>query len=116
MTAVAAPSQPVLTDDILVRCYERAPRYDRENTFFTEDLQELRDAGFLLLPVPHRARRGGAGRSTRTSRADLQRHLGDRVRRQPRATRVLEHGFGVGGVVLAVDLSLGVGHVALDPD
>ncbi len=43
---------PVLTDDILVRCHERAPRYDQENSFFDEDFSELRDAGYLLLPVP----------------------------------------------------------------
>lgn len=61
MTAVAAPPQPVLTDDILVRCHERAPRYDHENAFFTEDFQELRDAGYLLLPVPTEL--GGRGMS-----------------------------------------------------
>jgi alkylation response protein AidB-like acyl-CoA dehydrogenase len=44
--------QPVLTDDILVRCHERAPRYDEKNAFFDEDFQELREAGYLLLPVP----------------------------------------------------------------
>ncbi len=43
---------PVLTDEILIRCHERAPRYDRENAFFTEDFQELRDVGYLLLPLP----------------------------------------------------------------
>ncbi|HEX3156959.1 MAG TPA: acyl-CoA dehydrogenase family protein [Gemmatimonadaceae bacterium] len=53
--------RPVLTDEILIRCLERAPRYDRENAFFTEDYQELRDAGYLLLPVPTEL--GGHGRS-----------------------------------------------------
>ncbi|MEP6733319.1 MAG: acyl-CoA dehydrogenase family protein [bacterium] len=43
---------PVLTDEILIRCQDRAARYDRDNTFFTEDFQELRDAGYLLQPVP----------------------------------------------------------------
>ena len=53
--------RPVLTDEILIRCLERAPRYDRENAFFTEDYQELRDAGYLLLPVPTEL--GGRGMS-----------------------------------------------------
>jgi alkylation response protein AidB-like acyl-CoA dehydrogenase len=52
MATLAPPSQPVLTDDLLIRCQERAGRYDRENAFFTDDFQELRDAGYLLLPVP----------------------------------------------------------------
>ena len=61
MATIAAPTQPVLTDDILIRCHERAPQYDRDNTFFTEDFEELRDAGYLLLPVPSEL--GGAGLS-----------------------------------------------------
>src|SRR4029434_1158781 len=31
-----ATAQHVLSDDILTRCAERAPVYDRENRFFTE--------------------------------------------------------------------------------
>lgn len=42
----------VLTEDMLARFDERAPRYDRENAFFSEDLEELRASGYLLLPVP----------------------------------------------------------------
>jgi alkylation response protein AidB-like acyl-CoA dehydrogenase len=33
-------------------CADRAPIYDRENRFFTEDFEELRVAGYLLMPVP----------------------------------------------------------------
>jgi alkylation response protein AidB-like acyl-CoA dehydrogenase len=47
-----ATAQHVLSDDILTRCAERAPVYDRENRFFTEDFEELRDAGYLLMNVP----------------------------------------------------------------
>lgn len=47
-----AQPTPVLTDEVLIRCQERGPRYDRENVFFTEDFQDLRDAGYLTLPVP----------------------------------------------------------------
>jgi alkylation response protein AidB-like acyl-CoA dehydrogenase len=61
MTAVAVRPESVLTDEILIRCHERAPRYDRENSFFTEDFQDLRDAGYLLLPLPTEF--GGRGMS-----------------------------------------------------
>jgi alkylation response protein AidB-like acyl-CoA dehydrogenase len=56
-----ATAQHVLSDDILTRCAERAPVYDRENRFFTEDFEELRDAGYLLMNVPEEL--GGMGLS-----------------------------------------------------
>ncbi|MGX5682787.1 acyl-CoA dehydrogenase family protein [Schumannella luteola] len=37
----------VLTPELLVRIRSRAAGYDRDNAFFTEDLDELRDAGYL---------------------------------------------------------------------
>ncbi|MCP2032720.1 alkylation response protein AidB-like acyl-CoA dehydrogenase [Okibacterium sp. HSC-33S16] len=37
----------VLTPDLLERLRSRAPGYDRDNTFFSEDLDELRSAGYL---------------------------------------------------------------------
>jgi alkylation response protein AidB-like acyl-CoA dehydrogenase len=43
---------PLLTDEMLARFDERAPQYDRENTFFTEDFEELRAAGYLMATVP----------------------------------------------------------------
>ena len=50
---VTAPTAAtLLTDDMLARFDERAPRYDRENSFFTEDFEELRDSGYLLASVP----------------------------------------------------------------
>ena len=51
----------MLSDDILARCHERAPDYDRENRFFTEDFEELREAGYLKMPVPKEF--GGMGMS-----------------------------------------------------
>jgi alkylation response protein AidB-like acyl-CoA dehydrogenase len=54
-----ASARPVLTDALLQRCRERAPTYDRENRFFTEDFEELRDAGYLRLPLPQEF--GGPG-------------------------------------------------------
>src|SRR5882762_9965234 len=48
-----------VTDALLARCGERAAMYDRENRFFQEDFDELRAAGYLLLPIP--AELGGRG-------------------------------------------------------
>lgn len=37
---------------MLARFDERAPRYDRDNTFFTEDFEELRASGFFRASLP----------------------------------------------------------------
>jgi alkylation response protein AidB-like acyl-CoA dehydrogenase len=52
MATMLAQRADVLTEELLLRCQDRAARYDRENIFFTEDFQELKEAGYLLLPVP----------------------------------------------------------------
>jgi alkylation response protein AidB-like acyl-CoA dehydrogenase len=44
--------RPILSDDILARCQERAPMYDEENRFFQEDFDELKEAGYLVMAVP----------------------------------------------------------------
>ena len=54
-------TEQVLSDDILARCRERAPAYDQENTFFTEDFEELKNAGYLTMAVPKEL--GGMGMS-----------------------------------------------------
>ena len=46
---------------IFERCGERAASYDRENRFFTEDFEELKEAGYLLMAVPEEF--GGYGMS-----------------------------------------------------
>lgn len=38
--------------DLLDRCHERAAGYDRDNLFFQEDFDELRDAGYLKCALP----------------------------------------------------------------
>ncbi len=52
-------TQSVLSEDLLSRCAQRAPIYDRENRFFSEDFEELRKAGYLKLNLPPEL--GGAG-------------------------------------------------------
>ncbi len=44
---MTASASGVLTPELLERIRERAPGYDRDNRFFTEDLDELRAAGYL---------------------------------------------------------------------
>lgn len=51
----------LLSPELLTRIRERAAGYDRENAFFTEDLDELRKAGYLQALVP--AEFGGLGMS-----------------------------------------------------
>jgi alkylation response protein AidB-like acyl-CoA dehydrogenase len=60
VTATRTPSE-ILDEGLLARCGERASAYDRDNRFFTEDFEELRDAGYLLLAVPKEF--GGLGLS-----------------------------------------------------
>lgn len=65
MTTATAPAKmdtakaSILSDEMLARFHERAPVYDRENRFFTEDFEELREAGYLRLAVPESL--GGLG-------------------------------------------------------
>ena len=58
---VSAPVSPVLTDELIARCGERAAGYDRDNTFFSEDFDELKRAGYLQMPIPREI--GGLGMS-----------------------------------------------------
>jgi alkylation response protein AidB-like acyl-CoA dehydrogenase len=49
----------LLPDELLARCRERAAGYDRDNRFFSEDFEELRQAGYLTMAVPQEL--GGLG-------------------------------------------------------
>ena len=42
----------ILDDELLSRIHERAAGYDRDNAFFTEDLEELAAVGYLRALVP----------------------------------------------------------------
>ncbi|MDH3451814.1 MAG: acyl-CoA dehydrogenase family protein, partial [Gammaproteobacteria bacterium] len=60
MVAVMNTSnEPLLTVEQLEEFQARAATYDRENTFFTEDWEVLKDSGYLLMPVPEEL--GGLG-------------------------------------------------------
>jgi alkylation response protein AidB-like acyl-CoA dehydrogenase len=49
----------ILTDQMLARFAKRAPQYDRDNVFFADDFEELRQAGYLRIAIPQEL--GGAG-------------------------------------------------------
>ena len=53
----------ILSDDLLETIRSRAAGYDRDNAFFTEDLDDLRAAGYLTALVPREL--GGLGLSLR---------------------------------------------------
>ena len=57
--AVMQAEEHILSDKLLHQFGERAGTYDRENRFFHEDFDDLRDAGYLRMPVPKEL--GGAG-------------------------------------------------------
>src|SRR2546425_2394326 len=49
---MTAASSSMLTQPLLDRCSERAPGYDRDNTFCLEDFDELKAAGYLKMAIP----------------------------------------------------------------
>lgn len=49
------------SDDDYQRFHDRAPGYDRDNRFFTEDLDDLRANGYLLAALPTDLGGGGLG-------------------------------------------------------
>src|SRR6516164_1943678 len=50
--ATVLAEQSIVSDELLQSFGERAPTYDRENRFFTDDFEDLRLAGYLELAVP----------------------------------------------------------------
>jgi alkylation response protein AidB-like acyl-CoA dehydrogenase len=61
----------ILSDELLERIHARAPGYDRDNAFFAEDFDELRQAGYLTALVPEEF--GGAGLTLREVAREQQR-------------------------------------------
>jgi alkylation response protein AidB-like acyl-CoA dehydrogenase len=85
-----------LSDELLQRCLERAPVYDRENRFFDDDFEELRASGYLTLPLPKEL--GGQGKTLAEVAAE-QRRLAYHA--APTALAVNMHLYWVG---LSADL------------
>ena len=60
-----------LPDEVIAACGERAAGYDRDNRFFTEDWQAIKDSGFLRLNIPKEL--GGLGMSVYEVSQELKR-------------------------------------------
>jgi alkylation response protein AidB-like acyl-CoA dehydrogenase len=58
---VRQQGKTVLTEEMLARFALRTASYDKDNRFFKEDFEELRESKYLLLPLPSEF--GGAGMS-----------------------------------------------------
>src|SRR5258707_8929401 len=68
---MAVTAGSLLSQQILNRCRKRAPEYDRDNRFFHEDFEELKNAGYLRMAIPREFGGMGmnlaeVGRETRT--------------------------------------------------
>src|SRR5258705_12756325 len=59
MNMAGVTQTSMLTDAMLKRFADRAPGYDRENRFFTEDFAEMKQAGYLTCAVPRELGGGG---------------------------------------------------------
>src|SRR3546814_424626 len=71
-TTTATAQHDPLTDEMLKRFLGRAARYDAEETFFSEDFEELRQSGYLRIAIPREL--GGLG-MTLAEVCQLQRRL-----------------------------------------
>src|SRR5688572_7728286 len=58
-SSARVPSATLLNEEMLARFARRASDYDRENRFFSEDFEELRDCGYLRAAVPRDFGGGG---------------------------------------------------------
>src|SRR4029434_142161 len=59
MNMASATPTSMLSDAMLERFADRAPGYDRENRFFEEDFNEMKQAGYLAAAVPRELGGGG---------------------------------------------------------
>lgn len=87
---------PFLPEGMLAQFARRAPEYDRDARFFTEDFAELREAGYMTMAVPKEL--GGAGLSLAEAMRE-QRRLGYHA--APTALAMNMHLYWVG---IAADL------------
>jgi alkylation response protein AidB-like acyl-CoA dehydrogenase len=71
MTAPVATRDTRLSDDLIAACGTRAATYDRENRFFQEDWDALKQAGFLTINTPKEF--GGSGCSVTETTREIQR-------------------------------------------
>ncbi|MCA5893658.1 acyl-CoA/acyl-ACP dehydrogenase [Isoptericola sp. NEAU-Y5] len=68
------PPRQILTEELLETIRGRAATHDRENSFFTEDLEDLKATGYLAAMVPEHL--GGAGLTLREAAREQARLAG----------------------------------------
>ena len=85
-------TMPLLTDESLERFGSRASVYDRENRFFSEDFEELRQSGYLKIAIPKDL--GGLGMGV-AEVCQLQRRLAYRAPATALATNMHLYWTGV---------------------
>jgi alkylation response protein AidB-like acyl-CoA dehydrogenase len=104
MTTMNLERTSVLPESVLERVAARSQTYDRENTFFMEDFEELRQSGYLKLAIPKEL--GGSG-CTLAEVALEQRRLAYRAPATALATNMHLYWTGVAADLLrAGDASL----------
>jgi alkylation response protein AidB-like acyl-CoA dehydrogenase len=59
MDMASATKASMISEAMLKRFADRAPGYDRDNRFFEEDFEELKQAGYLTAAVPRELGGGG---------------------------------------------------------
>lgn len=94
---MVAVAEALLTDEMLARFDERAPSYDRSNSFFHEDWAELKSSGYLLATVPEEFGGGGLGLA---DYADVVRRLAYRAPATALATNMHCYWAGVAADLL----------------
>lgn len=93
-TPVASVEAEFLLDEpLLERCRERAPMYDRENRFLSEDFEELRAAGYLRICIP--SAYGGGARTLAQYAREVMRLASYAP---PSALSTHMHNYWMGGV------------------
>lgn len=95
--ATVLAEQSILSDELVQSFGERAPTYDRENRFFTEDFEDLRVAGYLELAIPTEL--GGRG-MTLAQVCQQQRRLAYRAPATALATNMHIYWTGVAADLL----------------
>jgi alkylation response protein AidB-like acyl-CoA dehydrogenase len=90
--AVEMLTRPALSEEMIERFGERAAAYDRENRFFAEDFEELRESGYLRLAIPTEF---GGGGLTLAEVGRQQRRLAYRAPATALATNMHLYWIGV---------------------
>ena len=91
MATVPSVVEPVLSEERLERFAKRASQYDRDNKFFSEDFDELRDAGDVIrwrIIVP-----ASAVLLHRSGQSVVKKRISRRGSHTPMRVRMCDHSY-----------------------